>query len=491
MQKVDSIWQRYLNRRQMLKNVSGLIGLGGLYTATNGMISPLFAAAGAEKPLTRKRLGIIGGGMGGLATAWLCDDAWDVELFEARDRIGGHCDTRDVEYQGHTIAVDLGAQFFHPDTHPYYLSLLEELGLFQEDARDQDQVLEAPGSLSIYQLPKQDPYFISSQPFANLRLSLDFAIYTQAARAMITRNGSYETTLEDWIAQLPVSKDFKYRLLLPWMSALIGTTIDNARRTSARSLLQSFALSFPANILKGASTWNSKIGLQGNLQAMIDQCQNLRVSLSSPVSRIEKREGAWYVSTPSGEQGPFDQLVINAQPQYSKNWVATLPWAKDLAAILGRYEYFDARIVIHSDPCYLLKDRKQWSVYNAGIDDDSCEGSVWLGGIHEKIDGAPIDLFKSWAYHRDRDPDHIIHERSFRHPLITPDVIRAARELAHWQGVEGLWFAGQHTTGMDLQDGALFSATEVARHLSPRSPQLKALRDRLAAKGLAKVSYRV
>ncbi|WP_324948872.1 hypothetical protein [Oligoflexus sp.] len=63
----------------------------------------------------------------------------------------------------------------------------------------------------------------------------------------------------------------------------------------------------------------------------------------------------------------------------------------------------------------------------------------------------------------------------FQHPLTPPGVIRSTRERKSWQGMEGVWFAVQHTTGIDLQEPALDSATPVAQFINPESPQLAAL----------------
>src|ERR1700683_936606 len=75
-----------------------------------------------------QRLAIIGGGMGGGATAWLCDHEWSVSLFEAREKLGGNCDSETITSDGRDLVVALGAQFFHPATHPTYIALLELLG---------------------------------------------------------------------------------------------------------------------------------------------------------------------------------------------------------------------------------------------------------------------------------------------------------------------------------------------------------------------------
>ncbi|WP_141734180.1 FAD-dependent oxidoreductase [Oligoflexus tunisiensis] len=471
-----------LSRRQLAKNLVKLASFSALAA---------YSARSWASPSTRplKRLAIIGGGMGGLASAWLCDSAWDIDLFEARAKIGGHCDSLALDYRGEKLTVDLGAQFFHPDTHPLYVSLLEELGLYREGDREHDEVLEAQGSLTILPLDQAKPYFVSSNPIATPITAIEFAIYTRAARNMILRDSPYEITLDAWIRSLTVTQEFKDRLLTPWLSSMFGLPVEDAMQTSARSILQTFALSFPDNLFQSATTWNSKIGLQGNLQGMIERCQNVKVHLSSPVLRLEKTGGVWYLQTAKGRHGPYEQVVINAQPQHSKIWVADLPGAEGLHRLLDRYHYFHTRIVIHEDPVYVSAERKQWSVYNAGIANSSCEGSVWLGGIHEPIQGRPVDLFKSWASRRTQEPTRILGERRFQHPLITPDVIRATRELKRWQGVEGLWFAGQHTTGMDLQESALYSATQVAQYLNPESPQLAALLARVAAKHKTGLSY--
>ena len=103
--------------------------------------------------------------------------------------------------------------------------------------------------------------------------------------------------------------------------------------------------------------------------------------------------------------------------------------------------------------------------------------------------GATVDVFKSWAKRRRADPKKIVLERRFRHPLITPSKIRAARALRPLQGRQGLYFSGQYTTGMDLQESAVYSAMQVAEALAPGSQTLASLKARLSARGRAGISY--
>ena len=50
----------------------------------------------------RRRVGIIGGGMAGVALTWLLDGERDVVLLEARDSIGGNVQSVEVELDGQT-----------------------------------------------------------------------------------------------------------------------------------------------------------------------------------------------------------------------------------------------------------------------------------------------------------------------------------------------------------------------------------------------------
>jgi uncharacterized protein len=181
---------------------------------------------------------------------------------------------------------------------------------------------------------------------------------------------------------------------------------------------------------------------------------------------------------------------MNAPPHITKTLLKPLPWAGDIVPVLEKFEWFDTRMLIHTDPKYVHRDKNFWAVYNGLVDGKACEGSVWYGGIHQKLpSGATIDVFKSWASRRYADPANILYERRFVHPLITPEGIRAARTMRSFQGRNGLYFSGQHTTGMDLQEAAVYSAMNVATALAPTSPSLLALRARMQSRGRNNINY--
>jgi predicted NAD/FAD-binding protein len=438
----------------------------------------------------RQRVAIVGAGAGGVAAAYFLAGTHDVDLFEARSKIGGHCDSHVIDYRGHRLTVDLGAQFFHPATHPIYITLLEQLGLYDPDRPGTDDTLVAPAGLCVFPTAGGPPTFSSSHPFSTPQRAGDFVKYAQLARQAVLSDIPWETTVEAWIRRLPVDQSFKRDIVYPWTTALIGCSRPDALRASARSILQTFALEFPANIAQGATTYNSTIGLQGNLQRMLDRSPTVRVHLNAPAHAITRRGSGWVLETQAGHHGPYRFVVVNAPPLAGRQLFRTLPRFAHLTAVLNLYEYFDSRILIHTDPAYVQRDRSNWAVYNAGVDGRQCEGSVWYGALHHALpSGRTVDVFKSWAQRRRADPKHVLLERRFEHPHIGRSTIQAARALRPLQGRHGLYFSGQYTTGFDSQESAIYSAMKVGESLAPRSKTLASLKTRLASRGLAGISY--
>ena len=477
--------EQSMTRRDVLKGAA--VGLAAL-----GAGSAPTAKAGANRGPgpERERVAIVGAGAGGVAAAYFLAGTLDVDVFEARSKIGGQCDSQAIDYQGRRITVDLGAQFFHPDTHPIYVTLLEELGLYDPEHPAADETLEAPGSLCIFPVGGGAPIFSSLNPLRTPLRAIEFAIYTQLARQAVLSGMSWETSVDDWIGSLPLSRSFKNAVLYPWITATIGSSRADALRSSARSILQTFALAFPADLFKGATTFNSKIGLEGNLQRMLDRSPSARVHVGTPTQALRLKRAGWFLQTPARREGPYRFLLLNAPPRAGRELLRPLPGFADVTALLDAYEYFDSRLLIHTDAAYVHRDRFNWGAYNAGVDGLECEGSAWLGALHERLpSGATVDVFKSWATRRRADPTQILLERRFEHPLISRSTIAAARALRPLQGRNGLYFSGQYTTGMDLQESAVYSAMKVAESLAPGSATLASLKARLAARGRAGISY--
>jgi predicted NAD/FAD-binding protein len=483
--------QSPITRRDAVKGAVALATLGARSLLAGPDVAAAASAPARCRPrLTRPRVAVIGAGTGGVAVAYFLAGTHDVDVFEARSKIGGHCDTHTIDYKGHRVAVDLGAQFFHPDTHPVYVTLLEELGLYDPARANTDDTVQAPGSLCIFPTVGGPPIFSSSHPFSTLQRSVEFLTFARLARQGVLSDMPWEITVDAWIRSLAVSESFKTDVAYPWITALIGSKRSDAVRASARSILQTFALSFPPDIARGATTYNSTIGLQGNLQRLLARSPMVRVHLGAATRALTRERAGWFVKTHATQHGPYRFVVLNAPPRVGRGLLHSRHAFAAQTALLDEYRYFTSRLLIHTDPAYVDHDRTNWAAYNAGVTGQECEGSVWLGAFHHTLpSGGTVDVFKSWATRRRADPRHVLLERRFQHPQINRAAIEAARALHRWQGRDGLYFSGQYTTGFDSQESAVYSAMKVAESLAPGSRSLASLQRRLRAHGRAGISY--
>jgi uncharacterized protein len=174
-----------MTRRDVVKGAVALATLGAGSVLAGHDVAAVAAStakrSGGGPRSGRHRVAIIGAGAGGVAAAYFLAGTLDVDLFEARSKIGGHCDSHVIDYRGKRVTVDLGAQFFHPDTHPIYVTLLEEVGLYDPSHPNGDDTLEAPGSLCIFPTAGGPPIFSSSYPLSTLQRSLEFAKFAELA----------------------------------------------------------------------------------------------------------------------------------------------------------------------------------------------------------------------------------------------------------------------------------------------------------------------
>lgn len=479
MRNFSSMDKFPLSRRQAVQSgLGGVVGLAGLKS---------WSALGNTPP---SRLAIIGSGMGGLATSYFCAPDWSIDLFEAAPKVGGHADTIQLEEDGQALSVDIGAQFFHPETHPLYLALLSHLNLEQAVVQGRPLLLEIPASLSIFAAKGQQTFLSSQHPLDHIANGLAFAIFSQAARLLVSSSDDWETSLGTWVDQLPLAGGFKDKVLLPWLASLSCANVELVRRQSARSHLTPFAKSFPANPLQGAKTYNATVGLGGILQLLHTRSPGVKTYTDAAVVDVQEVDGQWFVMTRDARHGPYAAVVVNAPPYASQEFLKNLPWAEEVRTLLGQQEYYRSRLIVHRDPVYMPPHRKDWSVQNAAIDGENCEGSVWMGAIYKpEPQRAPLSLFKSWASWRQKESKAILWEREFKHCLSTPETMRAIKQLQNWQGVRGLYFAGHSMTCTDLQETALFSALDVARRLSPESPRLRRFEAQLEGEGLSDIDY--
>jgi predicted NAD/FAD-binding protein len=420
-------------------------------------------------------VGIVGGGLAGVACAWLLDGVADAVLFESRSEIGGHAHTLPVDVNGRTLLVDVGAQFFARGPHPTYSKLLELIGLGGPDV-----TLESEMTITVTEAGRKLPRFVSPNAARfwpilapwNFEALLAFFFFVLAAKSL-TQTGDWLLPLDRWLATLPVSPEVRENLLLPLVSAMVGCSIDEARGLSARSAVLFVGQAVPDNLLAPILYNNSRVGLGGNVRYLAGLSGNLTTHKGALVRSVHPLpHGAFAIRNAAGVAETVDVVIFATPPYVTRTLLPQTQLLRETRAILRGFEYFRTEIAIHRDPVYMPSDPALWSAYNARIEGGFSEASVWYGALRGD---SSLSIFKSWATARSRAPRKELFRRTFLHPRVTPEFIEAGRLLSLRQGLGGIWFAGSYTGEVDSQETALRSAMNVVRELVPDAPNLLAL----------------
>jgi len=436
------------------------------------------------------RVGIVGGGMAGIALAWMLDGAYDVTLLEAGSAVGGNVRGVDVDLDGYQFVVDIGAQFFHPGPYPVYTALLSGLGLFPPAPASPASAHSFKATITVDATGVPLPRFVSPVvPDRTWPLLASwnspgvsaFATGFAAARLREQLNASWSLTLQDWLPTLGLTQAQWEGMLLPWAASLFSGSIDQARGLSARAAMLFAARALPANPLDPLLYYVMKTGMGEVLSRLLDQSPNLQLRTNAAVQHVARNpDGTFVIHCADGSDVSVDQLVLAASGPATGQLLSTLPGTEQQIAALQGIEFHDATLALHTDPVYAPAHPIVYSFFNCRVDGAFCEASMWLAPV---IASAPpataVKLWKSWTTHRSVQPAQILHQAAFRHMLPTPASIAAQTQLRALQGRDGIWFAGGYTFAYDAQETALLSALTVALGLgagSARVQQLSAAR---------------
>jgi uncharacterized protein len=445
-------------RRDLLRSLAGVAA---------------FATLGEARRIQGRRIVIIGGGMAGVALAWLLDPHQsDVTLLEARGAVGGNVQSIDVEIGSEPLSVDVGAQFFHPQPYPLYTALLAELGLYPPDPAGAAGAQPFSASITLAARNELLPRFVSPElpgrawPLLagwNAGGLAAFATAFAAAKAREQNDGSWALTLGDWLPTLGLTRAQWEGMILPWAASLFTGNIEQARGLSARAAMFFAAEVVPTNPLDPIQYFAVKPSMGELLRRLLEQSTTTQVFTNARVRYLVRdAQGTFHIGCDDGRTFMADDVVFAASGPATLRLLNGVAGTALERAALHQIEFEFARLAIHGDPAYVPANADLWSFLNCRVAGPFCEASMWMASVLGDGPASPAaGLWKSWATHRQL-PSQMFHEAAFLHMVPTPATLAGQAALRARQGRNRVWYAGGYLFPYDAQETALWSAVQVA-----------------------------
>jgi predicted NAD/FAD-binding protein len=407
---------------------------------------------------------VIGSGIAGLAAAWLLHRRHAVVLYEQDDRLGGHCNTVDVQDgAGNRFAVDTGFIVYNEINYPNLVALFQHLGVATHPSDMSFGVSLAGGRL---EYAGSDLGGLLAQPSNLLRprfwvMLRDIVRFYRMAPALLEAPAAAHLSLGRYLETERYSRAFADDHLLPMGAAIWSRTAEDMRAYPAQSFVRFFA-SHGLLRIAGRPQWRTVTGGSRAYVAQLTAALDGRVRQSCPVRAIRRIRDGILVETADGTTR-FDHVVIAAHADQALALLADPSDAE--RQLLGRFRYARNEAVLHTDVSLMPRRRRAWASWNY-ISDTKRQGALCVSYWMNRLQGlaSETDFFVTINPIRPPRPERVLATLRYEHPGYDAAAMAAQADLWSLQGARRTWFCGAYF-GAGFHEDALQSGLAVAEAL--------------------------
>ncbi len=414
-----------------------------------------------------ERVAIIGGGISGMAAAYLLSPHYAVSLFEAEPRLGGHARTITAGINGDQ-PVDTGFIVFNYANYPHLTKLFRDLDVpvaksdmsfgASIDGGRIEYGLRSLGTLAAQKRNLLRPGFA--------RMVRDILRFNAEAEAVA---GDDSVTIGELMDRMRLGRWFQNYYLTPFCGAIWSTPTEQIRDFPARALLQFFR-NHALLDTNGQHQWWTVDGGSVEYVRRLERAlrgRSVALHVGKPVLGVQRTGTQAVVANAEGPHEPFDHVVFACHSDAALK-LLDRPTAREQAA-LSAIKFQDNAMVLHRDERQMPKRRAVWWSWVYKSDTRRPQPAIgvtyWMNRLQNIPERDP--LFVSLNPSVPVREELIYDEKTFRHPVFDTGALAAQQQLRDMQGENNTWFAGAYTRHGFHEDG-FASAVRIARALEHR-----------------------
>lgn len=414
----------------------------------------------------KERIAVIGGGISGLAAAYELSRDYDVTLYEASDRLGGHARTVLSGRNGNT-PVDTGFIVFNYPNYPNLTRMFAELDVPVKKS-DMSFAASIDGGKIEYGLSNLKALFAQRRNILRpsfWRMVFDIAKFNRNA---VKAASGDRMTVAELLDRLKMGKWFRNYYLLPISGAIWSSTPEQIGDFPAKSLVQFFENH--ALLTANTHQWYTVDG--GSIEYVKRIAQAIEnmggtIRLGTPINEVRRTEENVMIGQTNGIWQEFEQVLFACHSDDALTLIAE-PTSVE-TQILSDIRYQDNHAVLHRDASQMPNRMDCWSSWVFQSTENTTAASIgityWMNSL-QNID-ASDQLFVTLNPEQKIPPELVYEETGFRHPVFDQNAIEAQHKLRGIQGDNNTWFCGAYTRYGFHEDGYA-SAMDVAVKLKAK-----------------------
>jgi len=410
------------------------------------------------------RVAVVGSGISGLAAAWLLSRRFDVTLFEADHRLGGHTHTVTIETAEGPIPLDTGFLVHNRQTYPNLVRLFDELGVATQDSEMSFSVADPRSGLE-YGSRGAAGFFAQPRNLlrpAHYRLLTEIVRFNREARALLTRPGYEGLTLGRFLAERGFQKSFTRSYLLPMASAIWSAPVDAMAAFPAFTFVRFFQNHGLLGIT-GQPTWRVVVGGSHRYIPALVAPLTGRVFTNTPVAGVTRSAEGVTLRFNTRAPERFDHAVLACHGDQALRLLGDPSDAE--RAVLGQFRTSANDAWLHTDASWLPRSPRAQASWNYRLSSDDDAPPTVTYDLN-RLQG----LRTATRYCVTLNPGTPIPEPSvlariaYRHPLYDLAAVRAQGRWADVSGVNRTHFCGAYW-GYGFHEDGLNAAVRVAASL--------------------------
>ena len=419
---------------------------------------------GAHVREARERAAVVGSGIAGLTAAHVLQRRFDVTLFEADDRLGGHAHTHEVDSpDAGLLRVDTGFIVHNRVTYPNLVRLFGELGV--ETQRTEMSMSVRCDGCGLEYCGAKGPGGVFAQPSSLGRPSflrmLGEVVRFHRRAAHLLRDPDDLVTLGDFLDDGGFTDFFRSHFVVPVVAAVWSTAPRTALDYPAFYLF-AFLANHGMLSVRGSHQWYT---VTGGSRAYVDAIAKglTDVRVSSPVDSIVRPHGGSVQVRSAGAVERFDRVVIATHPDAALRMLDHPEQAE--REVLAALPYSVNEAQLHQDVSVLpraTRARAAWNYYMPSCEAsaDSVAVSYDMNLLQRLPTRYPYIVTLNGA---DRvDPARVLDRMRYEHPVYTHESMAAQHRLTGL-GNQSLQFAGAYHGWGFHEDGCRSGATAAAK----------------------------
>lgn len=378
-----------------------------------------------------KTIAVIGTGIAAMGAAYYLKDQYDFTFYEKNDYPGGHTNTVMVNEDGQPVYIDTGFMVFNRRTYPNLVQLFKELNI---------ESMPTSMSFSVQHLPSGLDYcgiginglFAQRKNVIRLnywKMLMEMDRFNKEAVAILESPEYHNYSLEEYVREKGYSEDFIYKYLIPIGSAVWSSPPDEMLKFSAVTLVQFFK-NHGFLGLRTHFQWYTPKGGSRHYRDKILSYFPGKVGLNNPAVQIKHEEGKAAVYDSQGEKALYDKVIIAAHADQALKLLGDSSYEE--RRLLGKFTYQKNKATLHTDASIMPKTKLAWSSWNYRINQKE-DGRIQTTTIYDMNALQKVSKRKNYFVSINEmgevNPDKVLWEYMYEHPLYNVEAITAQKEL--------------------------------------------------------------